>query len=65
MTNQLTSIVKCLFYVHYSIKSYVHQHLKKTQNRVQFETTVETNKKSISRQTTRVFDYFYQTILIR
>ena len=47
-------------------KSYVHQHfLKKTQNRVKFETTVETNNKSISRQTTMVFGYLHQTILIR
>ena len=32
---------------------------------VKFETTVETNNKSISRQTTMVFDYLHQTILIR
>ena len=47
-------------------KSYVHQHFfKKTPNRVKFETTVETNNESISRQTTMVFDYLHQTILIR
>ena len=48
-------------------KSYVHRHyfFKKTKNRVKFETTVETNIKSISRQTTMVFDNLHQTILIR
>ena len=47
-------------------KSYVHQHFfKKTQNRVKFETTVETNNKSISRQTTMGFVYLHETILIR
>ena len=47
-------------------KSYVHQHFfKKKLRTVKFETTVETNNKSISRQTTMVFDYLHQTILIR
>ena len=46
-------------------KSYVHQHFFKKTQTVKFETTVETNNKSISRQTTMVFDYLNQTILIR
>ena len=47
-------------------KSYVHQNfLEKKHNRVKFETTVGTNNKSISRQTTMVFHYLHQMILIR
>ena len=37
----------------------------KTQNRVKFETTAETNNKSISRQTSMVFDYLHQSFWFR
>ena len=49
----------------YQKATYTNIFLKKTQNRVKFETTVETNNKSISRQTTMDFVYLHETILIR
>ena len=48
----------------YQKATYTNIFLKKLRT-VKFETTVETNNKSISRQTTMVFDYLHQTILIR
>ena len=49
----------------YQKATYTNIFLKKKLRTVKFETTVETNNKSISRQTTMVFDYLNQTILIR
>ena len=48
----------------YQKATYTNIFLKKLRT-VKFETTVETNNKSISRQTTMVFNYLHQTILIR